>query len=922
MPLLSDNSTSSARLSAENAEAERRLREAEERLREAMEELHRRQRKAACGDSPPCDHADDSCVANAIGNLCQSFLLSYGVRVGIGILLRGFQLARGKSYSSLLDLKQLVSEKDLIVREEACRIGLLFGGFTGSYHALRCLLRKRRKKETPLNAILAGCIAGLSILALDDPNRRRTLSLYLLARVAQCAYNSAKSKNKFHLWGSHWRHGDSLLFFLACAQVMYAFVMRPESLPKSYKDFIQKTGPVAAPVYKAVRESCRGGPVDVESISAYLNSRGKSDTVKVEEFPSIIPCSIIHPDTNSCLGHNAKAVSATFRKTFPLYFSLTFVPFVVLHLQKFMDTPGRACWLAVKGAVQSTSFLSAFVGIFQAVICLHRKIALQDHKLVYWVAGAMSGLSVLLEKKARRGELALYVLPRAGESWWYILVNRHLLPDVKNAEVALFCACMGGIMYYLEYEPDTMAPFLRGLIRRFLTSRISNPGPSVSRTASYACLQNFEAMNKPKVQDNQQVVELLLENSSSGLLGANDVNESDLSALNMLLMFPSEGSHGEIMDILSGARALRERDISLSATPLEELNQNNSTRSVISKMHLAGWSIAGTSNGVSFSLFALFNLVGFGILLYTIKILARKFPLPFKLEMLGLTIRMINCFNYTHQESNIVYSNENPLHIGRNLTNHASHYYPNVCHIDLNLSLLQENPDLWKWLTGQEQPPEAVTVNPVRDDLKYKSFALEINAVNKTGFTALDVHQMFPSEAEPDHPRTRQRCQWLTDNLVEYFKFKKAFHVGLSPPGGTCQDSYFPNPNNGTSGGEAHIAGTSIMGTNSEVTFALFMVFNSMDFSMSLSMINILTSKFPLQFELQICLVALFFTYNTAMTCIAPSSIRDFTIIMKSVLSSIILTLTSAEKYCLGNYPQSSAWPAPSTHLSTLQTRA
>ncbi|KAM7268763.1 hypothetical protein ACFE04_010929 [Oxalis oulophora] len=489
-------------LSYSSEEAERRLREAEDRLREAIEELQRRQRTAARVPYPPCDHADDSCVANAIGNLCQSFLLSYGVRVGIGILLRAFKLAKGQSYSSLLDLKQLVSEKDLIVREEACRIGLMFGGFTGSYHALRCFLRKWRRKETPLNAYIAGSVAGLSVLALDDSNRRRTLALYLLARLAQCAYNSAKSKKKFHLWGSHWRHGDSLLFAIACAQVMYSFVMRPESLPKSYQDFIQKTGPVDAVVYKAVRECCRGGPVDIASLSAYLSSKNKSNFVKLGEHPSIIPCSIIHPDTDSCLAHNGKAASATFKKTFPLYFSLTFVPYVVLHLQKFLDSPARTCWLALRDAVRSTTFLSAFVGIFQAAICAHRKISPTDNKLVYWTAGGLAALSVLLEKKSRRRELALYVLPRAGDSLWYILVNRHLLPDIRNAEVALFCACMGGIMYYLEYEPDTMAPFLRGLIRRFLASQISNPSPSSNRTASYTYLQTLDAMKKPKLQDN------------------------------------------------------------------------------------------------------------------------------------------------------------------------------------------------------------------------------------------------------------------------------------------------------------------------------------------------------------------------------------------------------------------------------------
>ncbi|ERN01096.1 uncharacterized protein LOC18429172 [Amborella trichopoda] len=467
----------------DNKLAVKRLREAEDSLREAIQELQRQQRQ---GESSNCDHHPDSCVANAIGNLCQTFLLSYGVRVGIGILLRAFKLAKRQSYSSILDLKQLVSEKDLIVREEACRIGLLFGGFTGSYHALRCLLRKLRKKETPLNATLAGSVAGLSILALDDSNRRRTLALYLLARLAQCVYNSAKSKNKFHLWGSHWSHGDSLLFALSCGQVMYSFVMRPESLPKAYQDFISTTGPVAEPVYTAVRECCRGGPVDLVSLSAYLQNKKGSSSITLNEYPSILPCSVIHPDTASCIAHNANATSATFRKTFPLYFSLTFVPYVVLHLQKFMESPIRTSWIAMSGAIRSTTFLSAFVGIFQAVICLHRKVAAKDHKFVYWFAGGMAALSVLLEKKAKRGELGLYVLPRASDSLWYILVNRHLLPDIKNAEVPLFCLCMGGIMYYLEYEPETMAPFLRGLIRRFLASRISNPDPSPKLPASYS----------------------------------------------------------------------------------------------------------------------------------------------------------------------------------------------------------------------------------------------------------------------------------------------------------------------------------------------------------------------------------------------------------------------------------------------------
>lgn len=58
-------------------------------------------------------------------------------------------------------------------------------------------------------------------------------------------------------------------------------------------------------------------------------------------------------------------------------------------------------------------------------------------------------------------------------------------------------------MYYLEYEPDTMAPFLRGLIRRFLASRISSPGIASNRNASYTYLETLDAMKKPKLQDGE-----------------------------------------------------------------------------------------------------------------------------------------------------------------------------------------------------------------------------------------------------------------------------------------------------------------------------------------------------------------------------------------------------------------------------------
>ena len=65
-------------------------------------------------------------------------------------------------------------------------------------------------------------------------------------------------------------------------------------------------------------------------------------------------------------------------------------------------------------------------------------------------AGVVASCAIFIEKKGRRSELALYVLPRAIESLYETLQRRRVLPRLPYWEVALFAVCMGRLMYYRQ----------------------------------------------------------------------------------------------------------------------------------------------------------------------------------------------------------------------------------------------------------------------------------------------------------------------------------------------------------------------------------------------------------------------------------------------------------------------------------------
>lgn len=74
----------------------------------------------------------------------------------------------------------------------------------------------------------------------------------------------------------------------------------------------------------------------------------------------------------------------------------------------------------------------------------------------------------MIEKKARRSELALYALPRALDSLYTILYDRKWLGTFPQGEVILFSLACSGIMYCYDFESRALSPMVKWVIGKIL----------------------------------------------------------------------------------------------------------------------------------------------------------------------------------------------------------------------------------------------------------------------------------------------------------------------------------------------------------------------------------------------------------------------------------------------------------------------
>uniref|UniRef100_A0A5B7B198 PGG domain-containing protein n=2 Tax=Davidia involucrata TaxID=16924 RepID=A0A5B7B198_DAVIN len=143
-----------------------------------------------------------------------------------------------------------------------------------------------------------------------------------------------------------------------------------------------------------------------------------------------------------------------------------------------------------------------------------------------------------------------------------------------------------------------------------------------------------------------------------------------------------------------------------------------------------------------------------------------------------------------------------------------------------------------------------------------------------------------------------------------------AFQAGLTPPGGIWQDDYEGDPNNPDD--KSHTVGQSVMAYTQPKEYGVFMIFNTIAFLASLSIILLLVSGLPLKRRrwtwiqmviMWIAITAQVATYFVALRHMSPSDNHNVQGMLREVTEISVLTwLTLMAVVFIGNVVRMNLW--------------
>ncbi|KAK9449257.1 uncharacterized protein V1518DRAFT_415516 [Limtongia smithiae] len=223
---------------------------------------------------------------------------------------------------------------------------------------------------------------------------------------------------------------DVLAFVASVSVVMYAWFYHPLRLPKSYNHWITKFADFDTQLLELLRLAQQGKFIygkDTGCSHILADSCIRMGLPAEYGDPAIsipLPCVVVHQNsTKNCELHALWRFSKAFKSAFSIYLPLNLLLFL---RRKFRQRPVSARDIigVLRSSAASASFLGAFVALSWYPVCLTRtrlgpslfpsvNRTRWDNTLGPAFGCFLCGWSILLESTRRRGELALFVMPRA-----------------------------------------------------------------------------------------------------------------------------------------------------------------------------------------------------------------------------------------------------------------------------------------------------------------------------------------------------------------------------------------------------------------------------------------------------------------------------------------------------------------------------
>ncbi|KAF7727887.1 hypothetical protein EC973_006886 [Apophysomyces ossiformis] len=286
-------------------------------------------------------------------------------------------------------------------------------------------VEKNKIRVSQRSAIfLSAAVTMLSVKKVFPNTKTTDLTFFALVRALDVFAHRAYESNRVRQHVPHWilDYGSVGVFTIACTEIMFSWFYEPNRLPKSYANWITKMAdmnPKLLELLRAVREK--------------RWQYGK-DTDLCDPLRGRIPCRAVHPG-DTCETNGLRRFGKGFFKIFPLYFFIHLAPPLLLRPSQVAQAPLQNMVHVLKASVRSSAFLASFITIIWYSVCLVRtrighqvlgvRQSILDDTLAPFVGSALCGLSLLIETRHRRGEMALYVVPRALYSFTERVVGPH-----------------------------------------------------------------------------------------------------------------------------------------------------------------------------------------------------------------------------------------------------------------------------------------------------------------------------------------------------------------------------------------------------------------------------------------------------------------------------------------------------------------